>query len=255
MEKVLLQEMSWYEVKQVLEVTDLAIVPLGANEVYGKHLPLGSDTIVATELAVRVAKKVGAIVTPPIAIGDSSSLRDFPGTLTTSLSVLTAYLKDCCESLIRHKFRRFFIVCGHLGNIPAVNSVASDLYEHALFSMVDVWRYMARQAKGIVETDCFPEGHASEVGTSVLLALRPDLVNMALATREVPPSKWILSPDLRHLTIFGELTESGVIGDPTRSSAQKGEEILKKAINELSEFVGKFKQMDLRTPQPIQPKR
>lgn len=253
MEKVLLQEMSWYEVREALKETDLAIVPLGANEVYGKHLPLGSDTIVATELAVRVAKNVGAVVTPPIPIGDSRSLRDFPGTLTTNSTVLTNYLKDCCESLIRHNFRRFFIVCGHLGNIPAVNSVASDLYEHALFALVDVWRYMARQGKGIVETDCFPEGHASEVGTCVLLALRPDLVNMALATKEVPPSKWVLAPDLKHLTIFGELTESGVIGDPTRSSPQKGEEMVNRAVNNLSEFVNQFKQMELRTPQPIQP--
>jgi creatinine amidohydrolase len=252
MEKVLLQEMSWYEAREALKKTDLAIVPLGANEVYGKHLPLGSDTIVATELAVRVAKNVGALVTPAIPIGESNSLRDFPGTLTTSLTVFTAYLKDLCESLIQHDVRRFFIVCGHLGNIPAVSSVANDLHEKALFSMVDVWRFMARQGRGIVETDCFPEGHASEVGTSVLLALRPDLVNMDLAVKEVPPSKWVIAPDLKHLTRYAELSRSGVLGDPIRSSPQKGEEMIKKAVDELSEFVGKFKRMEAGTAQPVQ---
>jgi creatinine amidohydrolase len=252
MKKVILSEMSWYEVQEALKETDLAIVPLGANEVYGKHLPLGSDTIVATDLAVRLAKNVGAVVTPPIPIGDSSALRDFPGTLTTSLPVLTGYLKDLCESLIQHNFKRFFMVCGHLGNIPAVTAVANELYEKALFAMVDVWRYMARQGQGIVETDCFPEGHASEVGTSVLLALRPHLVNMDLATKEIPPSNWVLTPDLKHLTIFGELSKSGVIGDPTLSSPQKGEAMINKAIEDLSEFVVKFKQMDVKLPRQIQ---
>lgn len=253
MEKVLLQEMSWYEFREVLKETDLAIMPIGANEVYGKHLPLGSDTIVANELAVRVAKNVGAVVTPPIPVGDSNSLRDFPGTLTTGLDILSAYLKDLCESLIRHHIKRFFIVCGHLGNIPAVSSVANDLSDKALFAMVDVWRFMARQGRGIVETDCFPEGHASEVGTCVLLALRPDLVNMQLAIKEVPPAKWTLAPDIKHLTRFTELSRSGVLGDPMRSTPEKGKEMMAKAVNELSEFVRKFKQMAVNPPRPVPP--
>jgi creatinine amidohydrolase len=253
MEKVLLSEMSWVEAQEAQKKTDLAIVPLGANEVYGKHLPLGSDTIVATELAIRVANNVDAVVTPPIPIGDSGSLQDFPGTLTVSLNALTDYLKYLCQSMIRHNFKRFFMVCGHLGNIPAISTVANELHEHALFSMVDVWRYLARQGRGIVETDCFPEGHASEVGTSVLMALRPDLVNMDLATKEVPSSEWVLTPDLRHLTRYGDLSESGVLGDPMLSSPRKGEEMVKKAVDELSEFVINFKGMELGTRQPIQP--
>ncbi|MCP4625609.1 MAG: creatininase family protein [bacterium] len=253
MEKVLLSEMSWVEVQEAQKITDLAIVPLGANEVYGKHLPLGSDTIVATELAVRVATNVGAVISPPIPIGDSGSLQDFPGTLTTSLDVLTDYLRNLCQSLIRHNFKRFFMICGHLGNIPAISTVANELHEKASFAMVDVWRYLARQGRGIVETDCFPEGHASEVGTSVLMALRPDLVNMDLATKEVPSSKWALTPDLRHLTRFGDLSESGVLGDPMRSSPRKGEEMIKKAVDELSEFVINFKRMEIGTHQPSQP--
>ena len=253
MEKVLLSEMSWVEAKEAQEKTDLAIVPLGANEVYGKHLPLGSDTIVATELAVRVATNVDAVVAPPIPIGDSGSLQDFPGTLTTSLNILTDYLRSLCQSLIRHNFNRFFMICGHLGNIPAISTVANELYDKAFFSMVDVWRYLARQGSGVVETDCFPEGHASEVGTSVLMALRPDLVNMDLATKEVPPEKWVLTPDLRHLTRFGELSESGVLGDPMLSSPQKGEEMIKKAVDEISEFAINFKRMEFGANQPIQP--
>jgi creatinine amidohydrolase/Fe(II)-dependent formamide hydrolase-like protein len=75
---------------------------------------------------------------------------------------------------------------------------------------------------------------------------------MDLATKEIPPSNWVLTPDLKHLTIFGELSKSGVIGDPTLSSPQKGEAMINKAIEDLSEFVVKFKQMDVKLPRQIQ---
>ena len=91
------------------------------------------------------------------------------------------------------------------------------------------------------------------VGTSVLMALRPDLVNMDLAVKEVPPPKWALAPDLKQLARFRQLSQSGVLGDPLRSSAQKGEEMLKKAVAELTQFVSNFKRMEAASHQPVQP--
>jgi len=245
--KVLLSEMSWFEVQEVLKLTDLVIIPFGANEVYGKHLPTGSDTIVAFEISLKLAQKVGVVVAPPIPIGYSHALLDFPGTISASTNVLTSLLRDYCQSLIRHGFRRFFFTCGHLGNIPSITSTAYDLYGKALFAMVDIWRFLAKESEGIVETGCFPEGHASEIGTSVLLALRPDLVRMERAVKEVPNPDFPHPPhDINLFSTIGEFTKSGVIGDPLLASAEKGRRVLEKATVSLCKFLEEFKVMDLK---------
>ena len=245
--KVLLSDMSWFEVREVLKSTDLIIIPFGANEVYGKHLQTGSDTIVALEISLALARKVGAVVAPPIPVGYSHALLDFPGTISADMNILTSLLRDYCRSLIRHGFQRFFIACGHLGNISAITSAAYDLHGRALFAMVDLWRFLAKEGEGIVETNCFPEGHASEIGTSVLLALRPDLVRMEMAVKEVPGPHLPHTPhDVNLFYTMGELTKSGVIGDPLLASAEKGRKILEKATVSLGKFLKEFKVMDLK---------
>ena len=189
-----------------------------------------------------IARETGSFVSPPIPVGESSPLMDFPGTMTTSLGVFTDYLRDYSKSLIKYGIRRIFVVCAHVGNVPAVSSVAYDLHDQALFGMVDLWRFIAKQAEGIVESDCIPEGHASEVGTSVLMALRPDLVDMDKAVKEVPPSRYAPQPGMYQYPYLGDLTKSGVIGDPFLASAEKGKRMIDKTVKSITSFLEDFGQ-------------
>ncbi|MFE1629143.1 creatininase family protein [Brevibacillus reuszeri] len=77
-----MKEMSWTTFVERTKETDLVLLPTGACEVYGPHLPLGSDLLVATKIAEKVATRVNAIIGPALEVGDSSALDDFPGTIT-----------------------------------------------------------------------------------------------------------------------------------------------------------------------------
>src|SRR5512140_3645909 len=112
-----LAEMTWQQAQDAFARTDLAIIPTGAVEVYGPHLPLGSDGLVAQDLARKLAERVAAIVTPLVPVGDSRSLLSFPGTLTVSPATFRSYLKDLSAGLVHWGIRRILFINGHAGNI------------------------------------------------------------------------------------------------------------------------------------------
>jgi len=245
--KVLIHEMSWSEFEDALREVDLVIIPVGAVEAYGPHLPLGTDAIVALHIATRVAEKTKALVSPPVYVGQSYALSNFPGTLSVRTAHLKGYLKDICESLVNQGFKRIFFICGHLGNISAITDLSYELRKKhkVIVGMLDLWRFLAEAAKGIVETKEFPEGHASEVGTSVMLYLDKNLVNMKRARREMPKPK--LKKECAHIKLFPyleEVTNSGVIGDPTKATAEKGKRVVKKALENLVAFLKEFRKLN-----------
>jgi len=92
--------MTWEEVKDRLEKVDVAIIPIASTEQHGPALPLGTDTYVAIGLAEDVARKAGAVITPPIWYGDSSHHMAFPGTITLRPETMIELIKDVCTSLI-----------------------------------------------------------------------------------------------------------------------------------------------------------
>jgi creatinine amidohydrolase len=93
-----IMEVSWQAFDAKRKETDLAILPLGAVEVYGPHLPLGSDAIVAERVARLVAERTGGIVMPVVPVGYSRSLADFPGTLNVSPAALARRGARCCST-------------------------------------------------------------------------------------------------------------------------------------------------------------
>ena len=92
--------MNWVDFDALRKETDLVLMPFGAVEVYGPHLPMGADGIATSALAERVAAEEPAFVAPLIPVGYSKALADFPGTLNVRPSSLTAYARDVAESYI-----------------------------------------------------------------------------------------------------------------------------------------------------------
>lgn len=222
----LLAEIGWPDVAVYLERDDRIVLPAGSTEQHGRHLPLGTDTLMPVELAGRLGERTGVLVAPPLPYGMSLHHMGFPGSLSLRPETLAHVLEDLLRSLYRHGFRRIFLLNGHGGNIAsfqvALINVVGDLPDLA----VRLRHWWSEPVVGeLFQATIGVSGvqHADAGETAPMLALRPDLVRMERAQH---------SPDdapLEVLTerVFRQRFPHGVIGaDPRLASADLGEKIL-----------------------------
>jgi creatinine amidohydrolase len=206
----------------------LAIVPLGATEQHGPHLPFATDTLVAEALAVRLAARVdGAVALPALPLGISPEHMAFPGTLAVTPATLTAILTDVLQSLRAHGVARAFVFSAHGGNVtalrdalPALRAAAPDLDVGA---MTDLDELTARLHAEAATFGISPESaghHAGELETSIMLHLHPELVvTDAMAPGCITPTRdaqALFYPDVRRNA------PDGVVGDPRGATALRG---------------------------------
>ncbi|MGG4494856.1 creatininase family protein [Brevibacillus reuszeri] len=233
-----MKEMSWITFVERAKETDLVLLPTGACEVYGPHLPLGSDLLVATKIAEKVATRVNAIIGPALEVGDSSALDDFPGTITIRPESYKSYLQDVVNSLVKWGLKNFLFVNGHAGNVAMINHVAQSLRERPELrcAQIDCWRFIKSQDQGIVETGEVAHGHAGEAGTSVMMYLYPELVDPSKGIDEVPKQKDFF-PEIIKYSRYSTKSESGVIGYPTAATSQKGEVLVHRSVDRIVQFL------------------
>ena len=212
-----------------------AILAVGSCECHGDHLPQGTDTLVSYGLAKKVAEQVdGALVLPPITIGYSEHYWNFPFTMSIRMETLIEVLKDILHSVLHNGIGRILIVNGHDGNIAPIEVATRAIkteHPEARIASLDAWWVTAGNLlpPGIFEV-WNGLGHAGEGETSIALHMFGDLCQMEHA-RGVVPDK--LPPDVEIKWLFGELTDCGATGDPTKATAEKGrmmEEVLVKAL-------------------------
>lgn len=241
----ILREMSWTAFEARVKESPLVIIPTGAVEVYGPHLPMGSDILVVEEVAKRLAEATGDLVAPSMSVGESRILTKFPGTLTTSEEHFKGYLEDLCESLRGWGIRKFLFITGHAGNVPMVNSICKTykmLYPEIQTAQIDWWRFVGVNSGDVLEHQGYmAHGHASECATSILLYLRPELVNMSDAVcYELPKEQENQFPDILQYFSIDEKTKIGIIGDATCATAEKGEKIIANCLNRMTLFVKNY---------------
>ncbi|MBA7711063.1 hypothetical protein ES703_120015 [subsurface metagenome] len=140
--KKMLDEMSWTEVDELRKNVDTVLIPTGSVEVEGPHLPLAVDSIVALEVARRVAEGVeDVVVAPVVKITYSDWHMGFPGTLTLSLTTLIQVLREICGCLMEHGFKRIFFVNSHVGNDAAIWAIGNEMARksQARLGMISLW--------------------------------------------------------------------------------------------------------------------
>lgn len=202
---------------------DHAVLPVGSFEQHGPCLPLATDTVVASLIAGEVAEAYGLFLLPPVPVSCSHEHHSWRATVSVSPAVLAAYVTGICESVTRSGFRSLVLVNGHGGNYVLANVVqeAGALGRRmALFPAKEDWK-KARLDAGLDTTD-HQDMHAGELETSVLLHAAPDLVRAGFGSADH------LADDRRDLLTTGmaAYTENGVIGKPSRASAEKGKAVL-----------------------------
>ncbi len=212
----------------------LVVVPSGAVEVYGPHLPLASDSIVAEGVARRVATRLDALCAPLVPVGYSLDLMSHPGTLTVSPAAFEAYFEGICRSLVGGGFTRLLLLNTHAGNVALIDAVALRLIEEsgARCMQVDWWRYANRVAADLMSGGPWVVGHAGELGTSVLLHLSPELVKTTEGLDFEPDGDpW--PSGLERYVPYRAVTESGILGSPSLASEDKGRRIVERVIEQI----------------------
>ena len=234
-------ELTWPEVKAAAAQNRVAVIPIATIEDHGPHLPIDTDlrlcNAVCEAAVARAADR--ALLIPSINHGYSPHHMDFPGAITIGPHTLLDYGLDVCKSLARHGFKKLLIVNGHGSNTPFVDIIARLAVVHCsvLAAAVNYWNApgVREVAEGLRESDKVGGmNHACEFETSLYLATAPELVDMSLARRELSyrPTEnyWtdLIAGDgpLVMMEPWSSLSQSGIMGDPTKATVEKGRALL-----------------------------
>jgi creatinine amidohydrolase len=220
-----LDELSWIDVAAHLARDPRLIIPVGALEQHGPHLPLGANVLIARHLAVDLSREFGVLRAPTIYYGvNVPSERGYAGTATLRQKTLHRELNELLASWEAHRISEFILITAHRHE-PHLDALATLITRSARVRVVSVWDV---DIANLLEAQPGPL-HAGEAETSVLLHLYPEVVRMERARDfELPPEAFD-----RYLR--GELPApppggAGVVGYPTAATAEKGRRIYQRIL-------------------------
>ena len=212
-----------------IERLDLVILPVGSVERHGNHLPLGTDTIIASEVAKRVAQKLaekGYVIglLPPVWYGYTWSLRHFDGTVSVDPDHLAKYVEDVLVTLPSPRISRVLIINGHGGNKEPLELAVKE----ALLRLSPGIKVGVLSWWDVVEKDEFvalfgiPPMHACEIETSIMMAICEDCVDLEGVEPVIPSWRRLL----RSLADARKTFAKGYLGNPRRAKKELGEKLL-----------------------------
>jgi creatinine amidohydrolase len=265
MTKYRYDELTWLEARDAAAAQKAILIPIGSIEDHGPHLPLNTDNLIVEAVCFEVARRAPAEILslPVLPVGFEEHHMDFPGSLTSSMETLLAFFADAAISVARHGFTHIMLVNGHGSNSSLVElaarkavlqtgAVVGAMAGNAAVDDVLIRDLIAQQRR----SEHGGIGHACEFETSLLLHLRPDLVRMDLATREmgVPNLKYFnwdhpKPAAYAWMDWWSRFSKTGVAGDPTVATREFGELMFNATVERLLELMREFKQI------PIKPRR
>lgn len=238
-------EMTREDIGYLRDKLDIALLPIGSLEQHGPHLPLDTDSFDARyilEEAVKLIDDPKPPILPTIPYGVSDHHMDFPGTITLRAETLESVILDIGRSVAENGFRKLLICNGHGGNDSVINVAARKLKkEYGIQVYVDSGECMERGREELVDTR--NDVHAGEYETSTSLANRGDLVDLDLIPSEPkmtfphPSMEFDSKPSFKFSWDTHEISPSGVLGDPSKATAEKGEELWRYGVSEMAERI------------------
>ncbi|MEA4812677.1 MAG: creatininase family protein [Anaerolineaceae bacterium] len=225
MNKYKLANLTREDVENRIKEGAIAILPIGATEQHGPHLPMGTDFYLAEFLATKVAEKINGIILPTIPFGYSWVWQSLPGTVSIKHRTLELFISDVIESAKRSGYQMLVIINGHESNTTTLKYVVRDYAENSDFPVYYFFypEFDEVRTKYCESKTWFGMIHACEFETSLMLASNPELVHPEKATLEYPPYSYEYKHASREL---GEISKSGIFGDATLASSEKGDGML-----------------------------
>jgi creatinine amidohydrolase len=241
-------DLTWPEIADAARQRLLVVQPCGSLEQHGKHLPVDTDAGIVFEVAGRAAQRAGnTLVLPCLPYGISPHHIDFPGTISLALESYIAVIRDLVRSVAYHGFKTMILLNGHGGNAAALKAVAgAHTHESGMTVMaVTYWDLIDPEDVGKIRTSALGGmSHSGEFETSIQLALRPDRVKTDHLVAH--PRRSSLPHTKRDMFAEGSMvvsgnfkaaTETGVLGDPTSATPEKGRAFLDLAVDALSDLL------------------
>ncbi len=179
---LILQEMTWTDVREYLKKSDMVIIPMGSTEQHGPHLPLGTDFYEAFEISKRISRETGVVVAPVLLIGYSEIHMGFPGTLSIKPQTMEQVVFEAVEGLIKHGFRKIMFFNYHGGNSIVQKNLIHRINYNTPATAVALGLGSPFRRDAYKE---FFDWHAGVGETSLMLFLKPELVRLTRATRPV----------------------------------------------------------------------
>jgi len=231
---MIIEEMSTVAFQEGLKRSRTVIVPLGAVEEHGPHLPMNTDILHAYEIAKKTSESIDVFVAPPIYFGVCRSTARFPGTIDIRPETLEMLIIDVVSALYRHGLRRFILYSGHAGmNHRASMLNSADellaLFDDIVISSITDADLVDQKFFELVETA--GDSHAGEIETSLVMSISPELVgDPPKADAPVFPRSMVVR-DTRNFW------KSGVWGNPQKASVEKGDRMMEILVGNLKTLV------------------
>jgi len=260
------------EIAAHLEHDDSILIPMGSCEMHGPHIPLGTDIYNALRVSELAAEKANTLYTAPLWTGYSPQHLRQPergmGTITLRGSTLNELIYDVARSLIHHGFNRLIFVNGHTSNNKVVDPVMRRLrYETG--ALIGMFKPYGERYLGLIEDvmenppEETPGWHASEQETSIMMSYNAANVHMdAAVAGETHAPEWMPSGFAKNDGVWDaqfkgfeyfyfpmdhdEFSETGVIGNPMRASAEKGDEIFRRFSDYLAEALDELRKVPVK---------
>jgi creatinine amidohydrolase len=260
------EELKSPEVGQAALQDPVVVLPVGTMEQHGPHMPLMVDYIIPQRIANEVAEQLApnVIVMPPVVYSFNEHHMDFPGTIAINMYTIIDYVAQIGFSLAHHGFRHIVLLNGHGSNVPVMDLAMRRINNEsaAISVLANYWALIRaedltwdRESHGVSH-------HADEDETSLMLYLYPHLVDMGKAVRtveEVQQSEhiwgaWPANTRIHYQEFFSRNTSTGIQGDPTGASAEKGEVLYKAAVRRTAAFFEEFRAREIRPQRDFHPK-
>jgi len=250
---MLLENLTWPEVKRLKLRDKVVMFPLGSFEQHGPHLPLTTDSDIVTALArgIEAKRPQRVLCLPTLWPGHSTHHLFFPGTLSVKQMPYIQLVVELCSSIVNLGGEKVFLLNGHGGNdvpLRAALRELKSLFPKVRFVFASYWSLAARTITKVRESEMGGIGHACEMETSIMLHLHPERVKLHLARRDGPKHKDVYrKSDMQYgrpvffVNEFDEVTKTGTIGHPDLASAEKGKLFLEGIVEDVLGFVDEFR--------------
>lgn len=246
--KILWAEMLRHELEAARDAGAVVILPCGSVEQHGPACPLDVDIAVPTALAIEAARRVvdtTILVAPPIWSGYTHYNQGFIGTISLRLETYQNLIRDICRSFVHNGFPRMILLNGHGGNNKPNATLAVDLSQEDVWPLAITYFDLLRDEMKLWGESDDHIGHGGEWETSLMLHLRPHLVDPARSVKEAYPEPFGELHPLAHFPERRRHTPMGVEGDGTRASAEKGARLFEAGVAKLTEIARTLARIEL----------
>ncbi len=240
---IFLEDLTWPEAEKVLRPETVVVIPIGAeSKEHGPHLKLKNDWLMAEYLKRRVLEQADVVVAPTVNYHYYPAFGEYPGSTTLRLETARDLMVDICRSLARYGPHRFYALNTGVSTLRALRPAAEILAVDGILLRYTNMGTIAQPVEDQVKQEAGGT-HAEEIETSMMLYIAPESVEMKKAVKDYHPGPG--GGLTRHPDGKGDYSATGVFGDATLATREKGEKLIRAMIANILKEIN-----DLRTTKP-----